>query len=113
MLLEAKDPWAFPGIELDIDKELRSIPTFTKALAANRVIMQAGDEPWLRGYHDLAPDVPVALLHYGPTDEQLVAASLWLDSLNPALGNMDQAMVDRSTSSAWTPTCGPSTSAAT
>jgi glycerophosphoryl diester phosphodiesterase len=97
MLLEAKDPWAFPGIERDIDKELRSIPTFTKALAADRVIMQAGDEPWLRAYHDLAPDVPVGLLYYTrPTDEQLVAASTWLDSVHPALGNIDEAIVDRS-----------------
>ncbi|MEO6413666.1 MAG: glycerophosphodiester phosphodiesterase family protein [Pedococcus sp.] len=97
MLLEAKDPWAFPGIERDIDKELRSIPTFSKALAANRVIMQAGDEPWLRAYHDLAPDVPVGLLYYTrPTDEQLVAASTWLDSVHPALGNIDEAIVDRS-----------------
>ena len=97
MLLEAKDPWAFPGIELDIDKELRSIPAFGKALAADRVIMQAGDEPWLRSYHDLAPDVPVGLLYYTrPTDEQLVSASTWLDSVHPALGNIDQAIVDRS-----------------
>lgn len=96
MLLEAKDPWAFPGIERDIDKELRSIPAFGKALASGRVLMQAGDQPWLRAYHDLAPDVPVALLHYGvPTDEELVAGSLWLDAFNPALGNMNEAMVDR------------------
>ena len=96
MLLEAKDPWAFPGIELEIDKELRSIPAFTKALAADRVLMQAGDQAWLRRYHDLAPDVPVALLHYGiPTDEELVAGSLWLDAFNPALGNMNQTMVER------------------
>ena len=97
MLLEAKDPWAFPGIERDIDKELRAIPTFRKALAADRVIMQAGDEPWLRAYHDLAPDVPVGLLYYTrPTDEQLVTASTWLDSVHPALGNIDEAIVDRS-----------------
>ena len=96
MLLEAKDPWAFPGIELDIDKELRSIPAFGKALTSGRVIMQAGDEPWLRSYHDLAPDVPVGLLYYTrPTDEQLVSASTWLDSVHPALGNIDQAIVDR------------------
>ncbi len=70
MLLEAKDPWAFPGIEQDIDKELRSIPAFSKALAAGRVLMQAGDQPWLRAYHDLAPDVPVALLHYARPDRR-------------------------------------------
>ena len=96
MLLEAKDPWAFPGIETDIDKELRSIPTFVQALRKGKVIMQAGDEPWLRAYNQLAPDVPVALLYYTrPTDEQLVSASTWLDTVNPALGNIDQAIVDR------------------
>ena len=96
MLLEAKDPWAFPGIEIDIDKELRSIPTFVQALRKGKVIMQAGDEAWLRAYNQLAPDVPVALLYYTrPTDEQLVSASTWLDAVNPALGNIDQAIVDR------------------
>lgn len=96
MLLEAKDPWAFPGIEVDIDKELRSIPTFVQALRKGKVIMQAGDEPFLRAYHSIAPDVPVALLYYTrPTDEQLVAASAWLDAVNPALGNIDQAVVAR------------------
>ena len=46
MLLEAKDPWAFPGIELDIDKELRSIPTFVKALR-HRSRSHAGRRPGL------------------------------------------------------------------
>jgi glycerophosphoryl diester phosphodiesterase len=96
MLLEAKDPQLYPGIETDIDKELRSIPEFNRALRAGRVTMQAGDEQWLRAYHDLAPDVPVALLYYTrPTDAELVAASTWLDGVNPALGNIDQAIVDR------------------
>jgi glycerophosphoryl diester phosphodiesterase len=96
MLLEAKDPQLYPGIELDIDKELRSIPEFGRALSAGKVVMQAGNEEWLRSYHDLAPDVPVGLLYYTrPTDEQLVAASLWLDYANPALGNIDQAIVER------------------
>lgn len=96
MLLEAKDPWAFPGIEIDIDKELRSIPTFVQALRKGKVILQAGDEAWLRAYNQLAPDVPVALLYYTrPTDEQLVSASTWLDAVNPALGNIDRAIVER------------------
>ncbi len=96
MLLEAKDPWAFPGIEADIDKELRSIPTFVEALRRGTVMMQAGDESWLRAYTRLAPDVPVALIHYSrPTDEQLVSASTWLDAVNPALGTIDRAVVDR------------------
>ena len=97
MLLEAKDPWAFPGIERDIDKELRSIPTFTKALAADRVIMQAGDEPWLRAYHDLAPDVPVgaALLRRDRPTRSSWRAACGSTPCNPALGNMNEAIVDR------------------
>jgi glycerophosphoryl diester phosphodiesterase len=108
MLLEAKDPQLYPGIETDIDKELRSIPEFNRALRAGRVTMQAGDEPWLRAYHDLAPDVPIGLLYYGrPTDAELVAASTWLDQANPALGNIDKAIVDRihelgMTTNVWT-----------
>ena len=73
--------------------------------------MQAGDEPWLRAYNQLAPDVPVALLYYSrPTDEQLVSASTWLDAVNPALGNIHQAIVDRIhelglETNVWTSTC--------
>jgi glycerophosphoryl diester phosphodiesterase len=108
MLLEAKDPQLYPGIEIDIDKVLRSMPEFTRALRAGRVTMQAGDERWLRAYHDLAPDVPIGLLYYTrPTDAELVAASTWLDQANPALGNIDQAIVDRihqlgMTTNVWT-----------
>ena len=108
MLLEAKDPQLYPGIETDIDKELRSIPEFTRALRAGRVTMQAGNEQWLRAYHDLAPDVPIGLLYYSrPTDAELVAASTWLDQANPALGNIDKAIVDRihelgMTTNVWT-----------
>jgi glycerophosphoryl diester phosphodiesterase len=108
MLLEAKDPQLYPGIETDIDKELRSMPEFTRALRAGRVTMQAGDEQWLRAYHDLAPDVPIGLLYYGrPTDAELVAASTWLDQANPALGNIDKGIVDRihelgMTTNVWT-----------
>ena len=108
MLLEAKDPQLYPGIETDIDKELRSIPEFNRALRAGRVTMQAGNEPWLRAYHDLAPDVPIGLLYYTrPTDAELVAASGWLDQANPALGNIDKAIVDRihelgMTTNVWT-----------
>ena len=108
MLLEAKDPQLYPGIETDIDKELRSMPEFTRALRAGRVTMQAGNEPWLRAYHDLAPDVPIGLLYYTrPTDSELVAASGWVDQANPALGNIDKAIVDRihqlgMTTNVWT-----------
>ena len=96
MLLEAKDPQLYPGIEHDIDAALRAMPEFRRALRQDRVTMQAGNEEWLRAYHAIAPDVPIGLIWYDrPTDEQLVAASSWVDRANPALGNMDEAMVDR------------------
>lgn len=96
MLLEAKDPWAFPGIEVDIDRELNSIKAFRKALADDRVIMQAGDVPFLEAYAAIAHEVPIARLYYTrPTDAELVADSEWLDGVNPALGNIDEAIVDR------------------
>ena len=69
MLLEPKSPELYPGIEQDLDKELRSLPDFNRALRAGKVAVQSFNHEWLRAYADLAPDVPVGLL-YGtkPTD---------------------------------------------
>lgn len=63
MLLEPKSPHLYPGIEQDLDKELRSVPVLAQALKADRVVVQSFDHPWLRAYADLAPDVPVGLLY--------------------------------------------------
>ena len=94
MLLEPKAPELYPGIERDIDKELRSLPDFNKALRAGRVTVQSFNHEWLKAYADLAPDVPVGLL-YGnkPTDADIEAAATWADEVNPALGVIDQATV--------------------
>ena len=97
MLLEAKAPELYPGIEADIDKELRSLPVFTRALRADDVVMQSFNHAWLRGYADLAPDVPVGLLFAGgpPSEAQLADAATWADQANPALGDMTEATVDQ------------------
>jgi len=97
MLLEAKAPELYPGIETDIDKELRSLPVFTQALRADDVVMQSFNHAWLRGYADLAPDVPVGLLFAGgpPSEAQLADAATWADQANPALGDMTEATVDQ------------------
>jgi glycerophosphoryl diester phosphodiesterase len=96
MLLEVKTPALYPGIEIDVDKELRSLPEFTRALRADRVVLQSFDHAWLRAYKDLAPDVPVGLLFAGgpPTEAQLADAATWADQANPALGDMTEATVD-------------------
>jgi glycerophosphoryl diester phosphodiesterase len=96
MLLEPKAPELYPGIETELDKELRSLPVFEQALKRGRVVVQSFNHPWLRAYKDLAPDVPVGLL-YGtkPTEADIAAASTWAQQVNPALGAIDQATVDQ------------------
>ena len=96
MLMEAKMPERYPGIEQDIDKELRSMGEFQRAVNAGRVTMQSFNHPWLRTYADLAPDVPVGLL-FGtrPTEVDLTLASTWADEVNPALGVIQESDVAR------------------
>ena len=96
MLLEPKSPALYPGIETDLDKELRSLPEFNRALRAGRVVLQSFDHVWLRVYKDLAPDVPVGLLFGSkPSEAEIAAAATWAQQVNPALGVIDQAVVDQ------------------
>jgi glycerophosphoryl diester phosphodiesterase len=96
MLLEPKSPALYPGIERDLDKELRSLPAFNRALRADQVVVQCFDHLWLRQYEDLAPDVPVGLL-YGtdPTEAEVTAAATWAEQVNPALGAIEEDTVER------------------
>jgi len=95
MLLEPKAPELYPGIEVDLDKELRSLPDFNRALRRDRVAVQAFNHPWLRAYKDRAPDVPVGLLFGNrPTDAEISAAATWAEQVNPALGAIEQGTVD-------------------
>jgi glycerophosphoryl diester phosphodiesterase len=96
MLLEPKSPELYPGIETDLDKELRSLPAFNRALRADRVVVQSFNHVWLRAYKDLAPDVPVGLLYSGkPSEADIAAAATWAQQVNPALTAIDQATVDQ------------------
>lgn len=96
MLMEAKLPERYPGIEQDIDKELRSMGEYQRAVKAGRVTMQSFNHVWLKSYADLAPDVPVGLL-FGtrPTEVDLTLAAQWADQVNPALGAIQESDVDR------------------
>lgn len=96
MLLEPKSPELYPGIEIDLDKELRSLPEFTRALKADRVVVQSFNHVWLRAYKDRAPDVPVGLLFGSrPTEVDIAAAATWAQQVNPALGAVDRATIDQ------------------
>jgi glycerophosphoryl diester phosphodiesterase len=94
MLLEVKAPELYPGIEIELDKELRSMPVFRAALSRGDVDVQSFNHSWLRSYKDLAPDVPVGLL-FGtrPTEVQIAEAATWAQQVNPALGAIDEATV--------------------
>ncbi|EON25489.1 glycerophosphoryl diester phosphodiesterase [Nocardioides sp. CF8] len=94
MLLEPKAPELYPGIEVDLDKELRALPEFTRALKRGEVVVQAFNHPWLRAYQDLAPDVPTGLLFGAtPTQAQIDAAATWAEQVNPALGVTSEGTV--------------------
>lgn len=94
MLLEPKSPELYPGIETDLDQELRALPEFTRALERDRVVVQAFNHTWLRAYQDLAPDVPTGLLFGAtPTQAEIDAAATWAEQVNPALGVIGEATV--------------------
>ena len=95
MLLEVKSPELYPGIEIDVDRELRALPEFTHALRHKRVMMQSFNHEWLRAYDAVAVDVPVGLLFAGgpPSESQLADAATWAQAANPALGDMTQDTV--------------------
>lgn len=96
LLLEFKAPELYPGIEADIDKELRSLPGYLDAaLAADRLVVQSFNHVSMRAFHELAPEVPVGLLYgYRPTEAELAGASGWVEQVNPSYRVTDQALVE-------------------
>ncbi len=95
MLLEAKSPELYPGLEVDLDKELRSLAVFNHALRRGEVAVQSFDHTWLKSYKDRAPDVPVGLLFGSrPSPVEITQAARWAEQVNPSLGAVDEATVD-------------------
>lgn len=97
MLLEVKAPELYPGIEADLDEQLDTLPAFSTAVRADRLVVQSFNHGWLRRYDTLAGNVPVGLLFAGgpPSEAQLADAATWADQANPALGDMTEATVDQ------------------
>jgi glycerophosphoryl diester phosphodiesterase len=94
MLLEPKSPALYPGIEADLDKELRTVKVFSQAIQQGRLVVQSFDHEWLRSYKQRAPEVPVGLLFGArPTIADIASAAQWAEQVNPALGAIDEPVV--------------------
>ncbi|MFC7495906.1 MULTISPECIES: glycerophosphodiester phosphodiesterase [unclassified Nocardioides] len=92
MLLEPKSPALYPGVEVDLDDELRSVKVFRQAVQQGRLVVQSFDHVWLRGYKQIAPEVPVGLLFGArPTQADITGAAVWAQQVNPALGVIQES----------------------
>lgn len=94
LLIEVKSPQLYPGIDRDLDAQLRGVPALRRAVARDRVVVQSFDHAWLRGYAQIAPEVPVGLLFgSSPTAAQVADAATWAEQVNPALGAITEPVV--------------------
>jgi glycerophosphoryl diester phosphodiesterase len=94
MLIEAKTPELYPGIERVLKRELATRPVFRRALRQDRLVVMSFDHLWLRALHRLSRDVPIGLIYaWHPTPEELQAASRWADSFVPAMSVVDRETV--------------------
>lgn len=95
LLLELKAPELYPGIEAEIDKELRSVPGyFDSAVRGGRLVVQSFNHDSMRAYDALAPEVPTGLLFGSrPTEVQLDDAAGWAEQVNPSYRVTDQELV--------------------
>jgi glycerophosphoryl diester phosphodiesterase len=90
MLIEAKTPELYPGMEILLARELGARPVFRRAIRQGRLVVMSFNHPWLRAFHYLASAVPIGLIYaWHPTREELRAASRWADSFVPAMSVVD------------------------
>ena len=95
LLVEAKAPSLYLGIEADLAWELDRFPSFAaSAAAARRLVVQSFDWHFVRRYRQAQPEVPVGLLGAPPLS-QLPELSLWADQVNPHHRSIDAAYVAR------------------
>lgn len=91
MLVEAKTPELYPGMERTFARELRSRPVFERALRDGRLVVMSFNQAFVSAFHDLAPKVPVGIIYgYTPTPDELRAASTWVSDIVPALSVIDE-----------------------
>jgi glycerophosphoryl diester phosphodiesterase len=94
MLVEAKTPELYPGIDGLLARELAGRPVFRRALRQDRLVVMSFDHTWLRAFHRLSRDVPVGPIYAWPaTPEELQVTARWADSFVPALSVVDRETV--------------------
>lgn len=84
LLLELKSPAHYPGIEADVNRQLRAVSGYVPAaVGSGRLVVQSFDRASLGRFHRLAPGVPNGLLfRRRPSTALLSGASRWVDQIN-------------------------------
>lgn len=83
LLLEVKDPDAYPGIEADLVAELRRVrPYFSGALTDRQLVVESFDHRSMLRLKRLCPSISVGLLG-SPARRSLGSLATWADQVNP------------------------------
>lgn len=94
LMLEAKDPKLYPGIDEDIVAALRADPYWRHATSPDRLLLVSFDWTFQRELHDRAPDFPVGVIGT-PSGSELDGLAKWADFVNPKHTDVDAALVRR------------------
>jgi glycerophosphoryl diester phosphodiesterase len=94
LLLEVKDPDAYPGIEADLVAELRSVrPYFSGALTGRQLVVESFDHRSMLRLKRLCPSVSVGLLG-APARRSLPSLAAWADQVNPQHRRLRRSYLD-------------------
>lgn len=95
MMIEAKTPELYPGIEVELARQLRTYAVFKRARVAGRLVVMSFNHAWLRAFDERAPRVPVGLVFdTHPTHREIWMASGWADAIVPAISLVDELTID-------------------
>jgi glycerophosphoryl diester phosphodiesterase len=94
MLIEAKTPELYPGMDQTLARELATRPVFLRALRQDRLTVMSFDHAWLRGFHRLSRHVPIGLIYaWHATPGELIVAARWADRYVPAISVVDRQLI--------------------
>ncbi|MFH5821104.1 glycerophosphodiester phosphodiesterase [Georgenia sp. AZ-5] len=96
LLLEAKAPALYPGIEQTIAEELDGEGWLRAGAASGRLVVQSFDWGFMEAFNALAPEVPAGLLGDPPGDDAALAElATWADQVNPSHTRVTGEVVER------------------
>ncbi|MEO5711684.1 MAG: glycerophosphodiester phosphodiesterase family protein [Nocardioidaceae bacterium] len=94
LLLEVKNPDAYPGIEADLVAELRRVRHyFTGALTERQLVVESFDHRSMLRLKRLCPSISVGLLG-SPARRNLPSIAAWADQVNPHHRRLRRSYVD-------------------